>query len=123
MPSGYVPAEQRDAHLATRIAAAATALFSDPAFELSDRGFQNLVLLQRWMAMIFDASPFGNADHIIHLLNQQGYDRSDKIAITSRDYFRFFLLYSLESNIPLQPEVLWNEDRRRNMSMTLRHLG
>jgi len=112
MPSGDLSAEQRDAHFATRIASAVTALFSDPSFGLSDPGFQQIIHLQRWMTMIFGASPFGNADHIIHLMNQAGYGEHEKITITSRDYLRLFLLYSLESNIPLQPEAMWNENKR-----------
>src|SRR6266849_547785 len=66
-PSGDAAAEQRDAHFATRIVSAVAALFSDPNFQLSQFGFQKLIPLQRWLAIIFGASPLGNADHIIQL--------------------------------------------------------
>lgn len=123
MPSGEYSADQRDAHFATRIASAVTAMFSDPAFELSDLGFQQLIYLQRWMTMLFGASPFGNADHIIHLMNQQGFERREEITITSRDYFRLGLLYSLDSGIPLQPEAIWNENKRLAASLFLAMLS
>lgn len=123
MPSGQFSADQRDAHFATRIASAVTALFSDPAFELSDLGFQQLIYLQRWMTMLFGASPFGNADHIIHLMNQRGYAQRAEITINSRDYFRLCLLYSLDSAIPLQPEAIWNENKRLAASLFLAMLS
>lgn len=119
MPSGEYSADQRDAHFATRIASAVTAIFSDPAFELSNLGFQQMIYLQRWLTMVFGASPFGNADHIIHLMNQRGFDQRAEITINSRDYFRLCLLYSLDSSIPLQPEAIWQENPRLAASLFL----
>ncbi len=119
MPSGEYSADQRDAHFATRIASAVTAIFSDPSFELSNLGFQQMIYLQRWLTMVFGASPFGNADHIIHLMNQRGFDQRAEITINSRDYFRLCLLYSLDSSIPLQPEAIWQENPRLAASLFL----
>jgi hypothetical protein len=110
--SGSFAAEQRDAHFATRIACAVTALFSDPNFQLSEPGFRRLIPLQRWLATIFGASPLGNADHIIHLFSELGYERTGRIQLKDRDLLKFCLLYSPDSAIPLQPDILWAKDKR-----------
>lgn len=111
-PSGDYGAEQRDAHFATRIASAIAALFSDPDFQLSQMGFQRLIPLQRWMAIIFGASPLGNADHIINIFNQQGPGQQAQITLQDRDLVKFSLLYSPDSSIPMQADVLWKKDKR-----------
>lgn len=115
--SGHLPAEQADVHFATRIASAVTALFSDPAFQLSDSGFRRLIPLQRWLASVFGASAVGNSDHVIRLLNEEGYDRRGRIIVNDRDLLKYCLLYSLDSSIPLQPDVLWQKDKRLAASM------
>ena len=112
MPSGNLPAEQRDGHFATRIASAVAALFSDPDFRLSDLGFQRLIPLQRWLAMIFGASPLGNADHIIQLFNQAAAGQRQQLALRERDFVRFCLLYGPDSGYPLHPELIWRKDKR-----------
>lgn len=111
-PSGNQPAEYRDAHFATRIASAVAALFADPKFQLSDPGFRRLIPLQRWLAIIFGASPLGNADHVIRVMNEQGYGVRDQITLSDRDLLKFCLLYSLDSSIPLQPDILWQKNKR-----------
>lgn len=112
MPSGHLPAEQRDAHFASRIACAVAALFSDPDFQLSNLGFQRLIPLQRWLSMLFGASPLGNADHIIQLFNQEHDPKREKLTLKPRDFLRFCLLYGLDSTFPVQPELLWQRDKR-----------
>jgi hypothetical protein len=111
------PADQRDAHLATRIAAALTALFSDPAFKLSPLGFKQLMLFQRWIATVFGASPFGNADHIIRVMNINTGSNPQQITLNDPEFLKFCLLYSLDSAIPLQPDVLWAKDKRLAASL------
>jgi hypothetical protein len=110
-PTGDVGSEVRDSHYATRIASALTAMFSDPNFHLSVTGFQQLILWHRWLAMIFGASPFGNADHIIHLLNLLGHERRDQITLDDKNLLKFCLLYSPDSGIPLQPDALWSKHK------------
>jgi hypothetical protein len=112
MPSGDLSADLRDAHFASRIAAALTSLFSDPGFQLSESGFRQLIPLQRWLAILFGASPFGSADHIIQLFNQEGIGRREKVTLKQREFLRFCLLYCTDSLIPLDPESLWQTDKR-----------
>jgi hypothetical protein len=111
-PSGDYRAEQRDARFATRLAAAIAALFSQPDFQLSQAGFQHLIPLQRWLTIIFGASPLGNADHIINIFNQHGPGQQAQITMQDRDLVKFSLLYSLDSAIPMQAEALWQKDKR-----------
>jgi HMW1C N-terminal/HMW1 domain 2 len=111
-PTGDSAAEVLDTHFATRIAAAVGTLFSDPNFQLSAVGFDRLIHLQRWLAIVFGASPFAHADHIVRLFNQLGYDRIDQIRLEDQDLLKFCLLYSLDSSIPLQPEVLWQKNKK-----------
>lgn len=110
-PGGAAPAELRDAHFATRIAGALTAMFSDPGFHLSFGGFRQLVVWHRWLAVIFGASAFGNADHVLHLLNLNDVGDLGRITLDDRNLLKFCLLYSPDSAIPLQPEVLWNRHK------------
>ena len=58
----------RPAHFLARWAAAIGALFADPGFQVSRDGFEQFLTLQRWLAAIFGATPFGHADHVIAAL-------------------------------------------------------
>ncbi len=110
-PSGHLPAEQRDAHFAARIAAAVAALLGDPGFRLSEGGFLRLIALQRWFATIFGASPFRNADHVIWLFNQQGAGQRSQLTLGEAELLKFCLLYFPDSSIPLQPDALWQKSK------------
>jgi hypothetical protein len=109
-PSGDDTADERDLHFATRIASAVSALFSDPNFRLSERGFLRFIPLQRSLANIFGASSFATADHIIHLLNNSG--NREHVTLSDPDLLKFCLLYSPDSSIPIQPEVFWKKNKR-----------
>ena len=111
-PSGHVGADRRDGHFATRIASVVTALFSDPNFHVSEEGFLRLIPLQPWLATIFGASPIGNADHIIRIFNQLGYEQASPLTLNDADLLKFCLLYSPDSQIPLEPEILWQKNKR-----------
>jgi hypothetical protein len=109
MPSGDLTSDQRDTHYATRIASAVASLFADPEFHLSGLGFNRMIGLQSWLAILFGASAFGHADHVIHLLNKQGH--ASQLTFDDRDLLKFYLLYSPDSLIPLQPEVHWRKNK------------
>jgi hypothetical protein len=109
MPSGDLTSDQRDTHYATRIASAVASLFADPEFHLSGIGFNRMIGLQNWLATLFGASAFGHADHVIHLLNKQGH--ASQLTFDDRDLLKFYLLYSPDSLIPLQPEVHWRKNK------------
>ena len=64
------------------------------------------LILHRWIAMIFAASPFDNADHVIGLLANHATDGSGELNFSGNNLLKLTLLYGLESDIPIQPEAL-----------------
>ena len=66
LPAGL--SEDARAHFLARWAAVVGALFADPGFQVSRDGFEQFLTLQRWLAAIFGATPFGHADHVIAAL-------------------------------------------------------
>jgi hypothetical protein len=90
--SGIV-ANHYDDHILGRIAAAITALFTDANFTLTDQGFLRIASYHRWLAGIFAAGPFGNADHILRSLNQHG-AKVDEIQVSNKDLSKYILFAS-----------------------------
>ncbi|MFX6759976.1 hypothetical protein ABTH30_24055, partial [Acinetobacter baumannii] len=70
--SPAVTQAELEQHTLTRITGAISALLSDPGFHLSPNGFGQLIHFQRWLAALFGASHFINADHILRSLNFGG---------------------------------------------------
>ena len=99
------PQEIQD-EAATRIAAAIAELFSAAEFQLSEIQFRNMLRLHRWIATIFAASGFGNADFVLRRL---GFIPTAKAiqSCTIFDLFKFCLLYSHECTIPLDFRLLF----------------
>ncbi len=119
-PSGDYANDRRDTRIATRIASAITALFAHPGYQPSTEAFRRLISFHRWLAVIFGASSFGNADHILHtMLEQHPAGAQQFIRFRGADLWKFCTLYSLESRLPLQPDVLWQKDRRVAVSFFL----
>ncbi len=100
--------EDADIHIATRLAGAISALFSDPSFYLSPNGFSQLIVWQRWLSVIFATSAYRNADHVIRSLNINGNDLSSLVLGDERTVVKFCLLYTAESEIVLDIDALWN---------------
>ncbi|CNF53800.1 hypothetical protein [Yersinia frederiksenii] len=94
-------------HYCNRLAAAIGNLFSDPGFVLSEKGFLQLINFHRWIALIFAASPFGHADHVITNLNQAGEGCVHPLRFERNNFLKFCVMYLPESGIPLQPDILW----------------
>lgn len=106
--SGDARAAEADQRLLTRLAAAIGQLFANPDFVVTELGFMKFLTLHRWIAMIFAASPFDNADHVIGLLANHAADGSGELNFTGNNLLKLTLLYGLESDIPIQPEALWS---------------
>jgi len=104
--------EQRDSHIVTRLTSAMSALFSDPGFHVSLTGFHQFILLHRWIAILFGASSFANADHILHLLNLNGFNQPENFQISHKDLLKFTMLYSGDSFISMQANILWNANKQ-----------
>ncbi|SAL31116.1 hypothetical protein AWB70_01967 [Caballeronia cordobensis] len=107
-----------DDHLLTRIASAITTLLSDPNFRFSHDGIRKMLPLQRWIAGLFAASPFRNADHILRSLGHNE-DARNSVQLRTADMHKFQLLYTPESEVRLDWDVLWNFDKVATASLAM----
>lgn len=108
--STSVPPALAEQHVLTRIGSAISALFSDPQFHLSPKGFGQLINFQRWLSSLFAASPFSNTDHILRALKLGG-PESTALQVAQRDLVKFCMLYSPESQLDLNVDALWAQDK------------
>lgn len=99
-------------HLCTRLAGAVTTLLSRPDFTVSDEGYVRLMGYHRWLALIFAVSPYRHGDHIIRNHNAAGRGMIDPLTLNAGNLKLFCLCYFPDSQITLQPEQLWQYDRR-----------
>ncbi len=105
-----------DLHIINRICSALTALFSDPTFHLSIDGARHLFFLHRWVSTLFAASTFGNADHILRALNLNG-PGAKNVQIRQEHVLKFCILYTPNSEIPLEMDAMW--DFNKNVAASL----
>lgn len=106
--------KERNIYFATRLAHAMTELFKDPKLTLSEAGALRFFTLQRWINIIFAASPYVNADHILVTLNQNEdpYNLNDfRLNSSKESLMKFCVLYLPESNINLNLDAMWELDR------------
>ncbi|MFL9877142.1 peptide transporter [Herbaspirillum rhizosphaerae] len=108
--SSVLPNELND-HVVTRIAAAISCLFADSEFQFSQIGFGQMILMHRWLSGLFAASPFRNADHVVRAWNIRGKGNLREVEIGNRDLIKFCLLYSPESEIPMDLDAFWAHDK------------
>lgn len=108
-PSNDRTRDRADMHIITRTASAISSLFADPDFRINIQGWGSFVFYHRWLTILFGASDFANADHVLHLMknpdSEQGRMTFDDAAL-----IKFSLLYSGDSNIPLQAEAFWKKN-------------
>jgi Predicted O-linked N-acetylglucosamine transferase, SPINDLY family len=109
-PTANLSGVDQDPHIINRICSALSALFSDSSFHLSFDGYRQLLYFHRWIATLFAASSFRNADHILNALNIQG-PNARAVEVNRRDLVKFCLLYTPNSEIPMNMEALWKHDR------------
>lgn len=103
--------DPRNLRYVTRLAAGISSLFADDSFQMSPRGFQLFAMAHRWLSAIFGASAFGTADHVIRAFNLHPEDAAKKFEVRDKDLLKFALLYSIDSEVPLDLEALWAKDR------------
>ncbi|EFR3446124.1 cobalt ABC transporter permease [Salmonella enterica] len=107
-----LPEDALNRHLCTRLAGAITTLFSRPGFSVSDDGYVQLMNYHRWLALIFAVSSYGHGDHIIRNINAAGGGVIDPLTLNGSNLKLFCLCYYPDSRIALQPDALWQYDRR-----------
>jgi hypothetical protein len=106
-------------HVIHRLAAAITSLFSDPGFQLSAQGFSELMRWQRWISAIFAASDFHSTDHILETFNLPQATASPEYTLNLEDLPKFAFLYSPESQIPLNIDLLWEHYPEMAVSLAM----
>ncbi|WP_157994733.1 peptide transporter, partial [Cupriavidus agavae] len=99
-----------DDHLLTRLTSAISSLITDPDFHITDHGGALLLQYQRWLAAMFAASPFRNADHILRTL---GLDAEARYSLQLRtsDLRKFQLFYLPESEVRLDWDAFWQHNK------------
>ena len=113
-PLQSVSQQDLNVHLWTRAAAAASCLLADKELFFAPEWRQNILAHHRWLSTLFAATPFRNADHVMRALNaREGDDKSDltQLQIGAADLLKFCLLYSPESEVPLDLDALWVADK------------
>lgn len=98
-------------HLLVRLTSAISSLVSDPAFRFSEEGLAQITPLQRWLAALFAASPFRNADHVLRSLGTDQMARTD-LGIPFGVVDKFYLFYLPDSEVTVDWDILWNFDRK-----------
>jgi len=106
-------------HVIHRLAAAITSLFSDPGFQLSSLGFSELMRWQRWISAIFAASDLHSTDHILEIFYLPESTGSTEYTLNLEDLPKFAFLYSPESQIPLNIDLLWHHYPEMAVSLAM----
>lgn len=96
-------------HFLSRIISATTYLFLQKDFNISEHGVLQMIYLQRWIEIIFAASPFRNADHILQGLNQS--EDAANAVVSSDNLAKFVMFYLPDSTVPLNFDELWNVNK------------
>ena len=96
-----------DQHVLSRITAAIGSLFADSELHFSADWYSQILTIQRLLSTLFAASPFRNADHIIRLLDKNWQGDPSVVNIQAPDLIKFCMLYSPESEIPLDIDMLY----------------
>ncbi|MDP9648704.1 peptide transporter [Paraburkholderia caledonica] len=107
-----------DDHLLARLTSAITSLVTDPKFTFSDAGIVRTALFQRWLAAMFAASPFRNADHILRSLGVDEHARN-AIELRNSEVRKFQLFYLPESEVRLDWDALWKLDKTMAASLAM----
>ncbi len=112
-PLQSVSEHERNQHIWTRAAAAASCLLADNHLYFAPEWRQNILSHHRWLSTLFAATPFRNADHVMRALNMSEGDHKSNLhhlQINEADLLKFCLLYSPESEVPLDLDALWKAD-------------
>jgi hypothetical protein len=114
LPLQSVSERELNQHIWTRAAAAASCLLADDDLFFAPEWRQNILSHHRWLSTLFAATPFRNADHVMRALNlSEGDQKSNlhQLQIGEADLLKFCLLYSPESEVPLDLDALWQADK------------
>lgn len=106
---------EQSVHFCQRVANAVTSLFhASNDFGISKAGFGRFMTFHRWLSLIFASSTFVNADHIIRTYHMGAPEEAMtnlQIPNNENSWHKFCILYTMESNIPLTLDILWEFDK------------
>ncbi len=106
--AGQAMHDESRPRLYTRFAAAVTALMADPAFQLSQEGFDLLAVEHATFHAVFAASAFGNADHLLRQFGTVDAQEHGKLHFTSpQNVVKLLLAYSLDSELDIDFEAVF----------------
>ncbi|WP_050463949.1 hypothetical protein [Herbaspirillum autotrophicum] len=108
-----------DAHLLSRVVAACSALLADTGTKFNPEYNVRMFTVHRWLSTLFSASPFGNADHILRSLNLDGLKAGSQLAVAADEVSKFCMLYTPESDVPLDLDALWAFDKNLAVSLCI----
>jgi len=110
-PPSSVTQQDLNDHLLTRITSAISSLLSDKDLQFSPEWFPRILSIQRWLSTLFSTSAFRNSDHIVRALGPKQGD-AQHISISGNDLIKLCMLYSPESELPLDVDALFAADPR-----------
>ncbi|MDY7576938.1 peptide transporter [Herbaspirillum sp. RTI4] len=110
-PVASVHPQEVGEHVLARISSAVSCLFSDASFQFSPVGHGQILNWHRWLSSLFSASQLRNADHVIRALNLRGEEDLGNVEIADKDLIKFCMLFSPESEIPLDLDAMWEHNK------------
>lgn len=100
--AGHHMHDESRPRLYTRFAAAITALMADPNFQLSQEGFDLLAVEHATFHAVFQASVFGNADHLLRQFGVVDAEDPGRLHFSSpQNVVKLLLAYSLDSELDI----------------------
>lgn len=123
LPQCGIVGGNADAHLIARFAAAASALFANPAWRMADEHRERLLYLQRWLGAVFAASPFGNSDHVLKAMHAEGPPEGTRITLGIEDIERYCLASTPDSEIPIDIDAVWRANPQLALSVVISALA
>lgn len=106
--AGHPMNDETRLRLYTRMAAAIGALFADPNFQLSQEGFDLLAVEHATFHAVFQASAFGNADHVLRQFATVDAQDPGKLHFSRpQDIVKLLLAYSLDSEMDIDFEEVF----------------
>lgn len=106
--AGHAMSDETRPALYTRFAAAITALLADPNFQLSQEGFDLLAVEHATFHAVFQASAFGNADHLLRQFGTVDPHDAGRLHFTSpQNVVKLLLAYSLDSSLDIDFEAVF----------------
>lgn len=107
------------ATLHTRFASAVISLFADPAFSLSQEGFDNIAAEHAALDTVFRLSVFGTADHLLpHVASGDVRVETEDVKFhNSGSLAKFLLVYSLRSGFMLNFDETFGKAPRITLAL------